>query len=76
MRSIFYRGIQNVFCGRCHITLFLSPPTSLVWLGFNTLVYEPFTHFWLRGCDVFEGDHFTLSAQYAADIGPRAMFFE
>lgn len=25
--------------------------------------YEPLTHFWLRGCAVFDGDHFTLFAQ-------------
>lgn len=38
-------------------------------------VYEPLTHLRLRGCAVFDGDHFTLFAQYAADIGPLLMFF-
>jgi len=36
--------------------------------------YEPLTQRWFRGCAVFDGDHFTLSAQYAALSGPRAMF--
>lgn len=31
--------------------------------GLLRLCYEPLTHFWLRGCAVFDGDHFTLSAQ-------------
>lgn len=35
--------------------------------------YEPLTHFWLRGCAVLLGDHFTLFAQYAALSGPLEM---
>ena len=35
--------------------------------------YEPFTHLWFLGWVVLLGDHFTLSAQYAADMGPLEM---
>lgn len=35
--------------------------------------YEPLIHFWFLGCAVLLEDHFTLFAQYAADMGPLLM---
>ena len=47
------------------------------WIGLcdaGHSVYEPFTHLRFLGWAVLDGDHLTLSAQYAADMGPLEMF--
>ena len=71
MRIVWIRGYYK----KNYSVLRISGFASYCPCCFGVTHYEPLTHFLFCGCAVFEGDHFVLSAQYAADIGPLEMFF-